>query len=392
MKRIFTFLGMISLPFFATSQITIDQSSYSGWQASEDSVYSFSSPANIPNLSEGADQEWDLSSLNYASSGGMIVNRSGNNSAFTDATYYTVIGYSFTEDFTYTSQLWGAVTANGIEYFGEEMDRYVFGLGGLTMNPNDSVVLPEQTIPYSSSEKFLSFPASYNSSWTTDYKFTMNFNITIALAGLNNAPGERRSHVVSNNEISGWGTMNVKNPHTGNMSDSIEVLQVKRTMVYTDSFYINGAPVSSTNLGMLGLQQGMQTSVSTINYYRMGEITPLVGILYSDNSFTTATDGTVHTEGVGNTISLGEVKKIASPEIYPNPVTGHTLNIRNNSVFKKLANYAILNSNGQAVAKGDIDFSEKSTIEIDPSLPAGNYFLSIGEPGKAPFIRSFILR
>lgn len=354
----------------AQSPITLTNTGYA--TTGTDTVYTVSNVSVFTSLGmPDTNAHWDLSTAAYTNQS--IITRlapptTGN--PFPNASYYEDATYSFAGGaLSYDVQLYFQNTPGGILQLGElAPTRKPIFIGIVTGSSTDSLVFEAQTVPYLPSYNLIQFPATMSSSWMTPVsRSSTQFTLSVAALSLNKVPGERRASRAIHDTVIGWGQMRVA-MEGGGASDWIPVLQVRHSEEVTDSFYLGGAPASSTLLGTFGLTQGQVTGVYETRFYRASDATPLATVSYADSSFSgTPDDMTVETSRVSAT-SVKTVGNIASVSVYPNPAHGKvTVSIPGNKAAGW--QYALVNMVGQQVAGGALPLNA-ATASTEISLPA----------------------
>ncbi len=370
MKKTLTLLGMALLPGAVMAQITLGSTGYTSWTPGIDTVHDLTTPVALTN---GTNTHWDISASTYAPTPWLLTYNAGTDLAFPDATFHNTVYYPVGPGLNYAVDLWTGITAVGIAVYGEKIAHQKIDLSAMPgMSVGDSLVFIEQTINYSAPNYLLTFPATANANWTSEYSYSTDFNAWIASMSLSNTPGQRVTHVTQLDTVTGWGTVVLKDEN-GIMTDSIDVLEVKTHVLVSDSFYIMGMPVPDAQLAALGLSQGMESEEFTKKYYRIGEVTPLIATYYNDATFATPTRTEVHTDRLPLVLSVKSLSKKVAVTVYPNPVNGRTINVQvpNNGNWK----YMMMNTAGQVVSASDLNADRK--INLDASLAAGTYFLKV---------------
>ncbi len=138
-------------------------------------------------------------------------------------------------------------------------------------------------------------------------------------------------------------------------------------------------------LQAFGLSQGMTDITYEDRFYRAGEVTPVVNVLYTDNSYTAASIDfvDVHTNRLPQPTSISSVTRYGKVTMYPNPLTGNTvtLSVTDNTV--RNLQYDVMNINGQVIAKGTAAMNGgKGTITLDAAKSAGIYYIRLYDAGQ----------
>lgn len=371
MRRLTTLAAIIALPTILHAQITINQGNYSSWQPVTDSLRSVT---GLSGLITGSNKDWDFTTASYGSSNIYVSRGAGTNAQMPNANYYTNIFYQFGLGLTIDSKTWDANSATGIVNYGEQItQRQGISLGTVTQTPTDSLVFPVQTVLYSQPQRLLQFPAAFGTTWVSDFNYQTNFILDIPNYGFLQAPGYRKTYVTHTDSVSGWGRINVKR-QDGSNSGWINVLQVKTTIQYIDSFYANGAPIPDLLLNSANLEQGGELYVYRVSYFRPGEVTPLLQVDYSDASWTTVSGALLHNQRLFAS-SLPSVS-IDQVSLFPNPVTNRTVYVTTPAATRYLG-YSLVNSLGQQVQNGQLTNTTSGTASIllGENVTPGIYFV-----------------
>ncbi|HTM67396.1 MAG TPA: T9SS type A sorting domain-containing protein [Flavipsychrobacter sp.] len=387
MKRTFTSLALLLSAISLQAQITIDQSSYSNWSPGHDTLRSIQAPVS---LSYGSNQMWDLSAANYANGFGTQSYASGTNAQFPLATFTVNAFYSFSGA-AYDVNAWQGVTPNGLLRLGETIAHQNLSLTALTGGTNDSLVFPAQTVVYSSTDTVLPFPLTDGRTWTSTYRTATDFNASISMLFLNNAPGQRVSYFTSTDSVKGWGKMKVK-MENGMGSTYMDVLQVKTHVQAIDSFYLNGVAVPNLQLQALGLSQGMESYSYYVRYYRAGEITPVVQMSFPDQSYTTPDEALVMTNRLSDPTGI-EIITPGGISVYPNPVN-------NGVIYADLLDnptgnwrYELANTLGQKVAAAPLNVKgTQAQIILNETATPGMYYLSLYQNDKKQTVKALMIK
>ena len=287
MKKIITLSAFTLACFSLQAQITIQHADYATWTPGLDTFADISQFTAVP----GVNANYDLTTAVYDDEF-TRTRIAATNSNLPGATYLEKVSYSFSS-IIYLSDMYLGNTTQGIQRLGEVIERQANSLANLTMNPADSLVFIDQVVVYSAPRTMLKFPATYGTNWSSDMIFNTAFEISIAMYSLNQTPGSRKSHLVQTDSIVGWGKMMVNNIDA-DASELMDVLAVKSKTTISDSFFLNGSPAPAPLLTAFGLTQGMVNNYYRISYYRAGETDPLLYTQYTDSTYTTPSEATVH--------------------------------------------------------------------------------------------------
>lgn len=361
------------------AQITINASDLPSNKTGNDTVYSIFLDGTVPAVSAATNKLWNFSNTSYDSK--YYVSRYNAVTGFTNATtsntvYYDSLGGS--GSFHYETDLMFAVSSSGIKTYGERLKRQAYKIQG--GGPNDSVVILAQDVVYDQPTVTLALPLTTNSSWNSTSHATYNMSVIYMSAPLS---AQRKTTITTNSQVIGWGDAKLKF-YTGQPAGAIHVLEVESQLTNTDSFFVNGSPAPGSLLTQAGLTQGKKSYIYTRNFYRKGELTPLVSVSYKDAAYTQLKDINIHRdrlppfdESVANVTLNNQVK------LYPNPASGGSVNIEF-SVNNTKWSYELISINGQILAADALNVNgSKASVNIPANTATGNYYLKlINEKGE----------
>lgn len=92
------------------------------------------------------------------------------------------------------------------------------------------------------------------------------FTLTLGAYGYNNAPCLQKQYMITNDLVSGNGTIKV--PSTNTPNDAFEAVQLKRHIMLVDSFFVQGQPADPALLAAFGLMQGQTFHSYDYYFYR----------------------------------------------------------------------------------------------------------------------------
>jgi hypothetical protein len=333
--------------------------------AGPDTVYDVDVTVNIP--SEGANLAWNYSGISYS---GIVVvsNEAAANPAFPSAfcaakDYFETIaigrGFYYDEYLTLNDSYFGGI---GI---GIADQRY--GIGDVTMNPADSLNLPQQNIAYAAPRQIMKFPFTYGTSMTSSFVREGNFTLTIGAYGLNNAIGTKRMYMTQTDSVVGWGTLVLPGPN--GPTPRFNVLLVKRITVEVDSFLLNGAAAPQMLLDAFQITQGQRTEQGRHLFYRANSKIYLFSITYEDQTFTNPV--TAYFDRTAAMLTSVEETPGAAPRaaVYPNPSNDGSFNI---SVENGMNELVVRNLLGQVVVRMQA-LSSPVSFSLPSACPPGMY-------------------
>ena len=379
MKKLFTLmaLSLTSVSIMAQS-ITLDLPNYGSWTPIIDTLKELNGQ---PTLATGANATWDISAIGYNAGVYSTQYVSSTNISLPGATFYVPLSFDLTPAVTYDVKAWEVINASGIISLGESMDQQTIDLSALT-DPGDNLVFPAQTVPYSSPRTIIKFPATYNDNWSSNFRSVTNFNATIQSMLLNNVPAQRATNTVQHDTVIGWGRIRVKDAN-GTPSAYMNVLQVKTHIAQSDSFYVNGLPVDNSILSNLMMSQGMVTEFFSINYYRPGEVTPIVQREYTDATYAGTTTTYVHQNRLPDGTGVADIADENGISIYPNPVKNGFVSVHIENDISGAWTYELRNMMGQVVSSERITLrGSRATINLGTSNAPGIYYLQLNRNGE----------
>lgn len=375
MKKTLLIFACFTLAQSANAQITLSSSNAPSVAtcAMQDSLAQLQIASSIPDFSAASNATWDLTSM-VDSFPYHTFNATYSGADFPSATFNLPVRYSFAA-LSYLADKYYDVTPTGVVAYGEHTDRQALAIAALTGASTDSLVFPDQVIPYTPDRLQLQYPSTMGTTWTVNCNFTTAFELTVAAYSLSSTPGERRSNVSVENTVVGWGKMRLLNKD-GDTTGYMDVLQLKQAYTTTDSFFLGGAPAPTALLTAFGLTQGQVKRTFDCRFQRAGEYTPLALVVYTDSTLSTPASVAVHRQRLTmpGTTGLHDMHP-GQLHVFPNPVT-------NNSFFVQLpgaaagdVSYSLYDLTGQQVATGIVPSG--GWVSTDKALPAATYLLRV---------------
>jgi len=372
------------------AQITLSSSSYSSsFAGTTDTFLSSGTGVTYPSLVPATSMSWNMTSAVLTTPVGYDYSVAPDASVFTSAQFADSVVNSFaTYDYIATFQR--GITSGGFYEYGEHVNRQAIHITA-TGGPTDSMIFVAQDVIYSSPETIIKFPATYGSNWSSTYHLSFNFLLDVALLSYSNEPGSVKEYVSETDSVVGWGQMRVRTVSGGSSPYQL-VLQVRRRIMQTDSFYVGGSLASSTLLSAFGVTQGQVTGQYEDAFYRPNEVYPLAAVGYRSDTFNTISGASTLAEGYGSDLSLGvnTIKNNNEASVYPNPVSNGTVNISVPNAQDGNWSYNIFNAAGNNVTNGSLNLSSNQTttnISLGDALAPGVYYISISNNGAAIAVR-----
>ena len=381
MKHFFLAIIALYASFTASAQITLNTSSYPSAVAGTTDTSRGLVPLSLPPQTKGANQVWDMTPALYNIATGYITYSSvPTGTSFTSAQFITPNG-SFSTDNgggigmypLYGEDMFGIASAGFVQY-GLHIDYQKTPMGGITSNPNDTFEIPAQDALFSKQLRHIAFPATYLSHWDDTVIEQVHGTLTIPVMSFNHTPLEFHIAYMMHDTVTGWGTMKLKN--TAGVTESVNVLQVKSSILRIDSTFIGGVFITTLQKDYSGLPNGWQSSSYEYRYYTMNDVTPVADVAW-DFSFTTPATASIQNKnfppvGVPRIDNEG-----SSPTIFPNPVTGRSFSVQLPDNTDTWA-YHFTDATGKMVSSGNIPAkTDVYTIELSKTIAPGVYYLQL---------------
>ena len=372
------------------AQITLTNSCYTAsFAGTVDTFLNSGSGVTYPtNLVPGTDVSWNMNSAVLTTPVSYIYNVSPYTATFPSAQFADSILNNFAT-YQYIANFQRGFSAGGYYEYGEHVKRQAIHA---PTGANDSLIFIAQDVVYSSPDQIIKFPATYGTTWSSSYNLSFAFALDVALLMYTNEPGNIKQYVTETDTVTGWGQMKVKK--TDGTSGGYQlVLQVRKKIVTIDSFFINGAPASSTVLTGFGVTQGSRSVQHFVNYYRPNEAYPLASVGYTDTTYTTVSGATTLAQDFTSDLSTG-IKELSATQainIYPNPAKGTGINISVPAAQDGNWSYELYDVTGAQVQAGKLDLSNINTtvhLSLSDNIATGTYYISLKSNGEEQATRA----
>lgn len=373
--KFLTTLTILTLAFATTyAQVTIDESSFTRAATSNDTVSS-STQSGVALPTEGSAQTWDYSTLIEQSSGVKYYY-----DASTDTNYSNDLSY-YNNVLTFQGlQIPGSVSEStdsaGWYEVGRTVDGSGYSIDPITSGSGDSIFFPKTNYPYYGRIDFVNFPATYQSQWTQTRGERIDFELTVGAASMTHTPGYRLRSRTDVRTVVGYGTL-VMPTQDGSASAPMDVLLLKVTRTFLDSFYVNNSPAPAGLLTTFGLTQASTFADSFYVFYRPGFANALIGINYSG---TTVTSVSWHTGGAEKTTGIFNDATPSVANCYPNPVGAEQLiNISFDAPVSTNTNIELVDLLGKSIKMEDINFRNGTSVQfkLPENIAAGVYTILV---------------
>ena len=353
----------------ADAQITLSQSTYPLSVLGTDTLKKTMAGNTFPSLLPSTNASWDMSALIDTMPVYYAYRVASTSNNYADSSTYNLSSY------TYQGNAQIDIASIGILEYAIKIFKKSVSLFPHTGISTDSLFVLSQNMFYSSQLTKISFPTTYGTSWYSDYYSTLNLQVSINSMSYNHSPGYLRRHTIEKDSVTGWGKMRVKDL-AGMPSSWFNVLQVQSIIFTQDSFFLNGSPFTVPLLLSLQLTQGAKTTTYKQNYYRLGEVTPLESVLFTDSTFTHPYSAMTHTQRL---VNVGVDEIVENPVVvYPNPVKGNIINVQLPITTITWA-YELVDISGKIIISGLINnHVGDGEITLPKDIKQGNYVLRIG--------------
>jgi hypothetical protein len=179
-------------------------------------------PESVLDPTEGPDQYWDYRDLIVDLRAGRGISTFApvaGDTTFPMANVTHPSGASTLPGLVVPRVDYASYDENGKVELGWISQAIEFSLAPLTGNPDDKLSFNESTTTYEMPHVHIEYPASYGESWVSDHSGTLNWDATIAFAGLTDAPSAGVSYCHQEGEVVGWGTLRLPNGPDGALNE-----------------------------------------------------------------------------------------------------------------------------------------------------------------------------
>ncbi|HOY06523.1 MAG TPA: T9SS type A sorting domain-containing protein [Saprospiraceae bacterium] len=267
---------------------------------------------------------------------------------------------------------------NGVYDRGIYVSEQEYPLTDFTGNANDKIVFPMQTYVYEGGRQTMQFPATYQSSWSSVSRRSVNLNITVSAFGLNNTPFQQVFSFFRTDTVIGWGKMRIH--ENGVPTIPYDVLMVRSAQFAVDSFYsANGAPAPAPLMAAFGITQGQHTGVTNrYTMFREGYSRPLAIFNYGSNNYTPPANVYFDTQDLNTTGTFQPGQSTFATVLFPNPSTSGDLTLQVVGDAPQFDTYKIYDMEGKIVQKGPAQL-ENGVLQIRLNDPVinGTYTLQV---------------
>ena len=365
---ILLFASMLLAVPGTTAQIVLNEPGYPSSVIGTDSLKITTYSSSFPSLAAAAGGTWDMNTVTDSTA------------VFFETRVPGISPYQFADtnkyDFTtfnYRGCEQSSILSIGTFDYGVVIQKNKNSLTPVTLIPTDSLIIDSQFVLYSSPNTEIAFPATYKSVWSSAFRSDVTFDLSVASFGYNHDPGILSRYTTRKDSVTGWGKMRVKDA-SGNPSVYLNVLQVQTAITTTDSFFLDGLPFTNVLLTKLSLTQGATVNTYLQNYYRIGEITPLAKVTFSDGTYSQPVSATTHVQRL-SAVSVPFLTKDVYARVFPNPVSGNLFWVEVPAFPGKCA-YRLVNCMGAVIKSGMLETDNNvAELQIDRRMPDGLYYM-----------------
>lgn len=378
MKKILLSVLMLAAfgPVLLAQSLT--SSSFNRPAAFLDTFY-YAGPSSVSAATQGLAQTWDYSNL---VPNGNVAIREWLSAGDSLVYYPGALQYYFRDLYSPTGQAIPAAEFVSVNSAGYTLSAtYTSGLteslAAFTGGANDQLEIPQQRIIYTDTLFYLKFPVGSQSSWTSQNTHRVNYNATVASAGLNGTPGVFQTTNTETRTVVGTGQIIIPDEN-GNAMPPVDAFMIEVTKSEVDSTFLGGAPAPVPLLSLFGLAQGSTTTSKRVFFYPINNCEGPIASYSVDeiNGNILAFGYRPRTARKANSIALAQMD-LTSPNVYPNPlVQGGRLSI-DLSASVDVASIKIYNMQGQQVAEYNTSENNAQNLSITPNLGQGIYLISL---------------
>ncbi len=376
MKRILpSLLFLLAISSTSRGQ-SITRASFARPAAFTDTLYR-AIPSSISVAAQGTNQTWDYSGLTPTGGAITIVHYDAVDSAsnypgayqFSDGDLDSPTGQTF------PASEFLSINPNGYHVCGYYVSGLNESLTAVTGGANDVLDIPFQRLVFPDTMFYLKFPVTAQSAWSGEYNRNVQFNLTVASAGLSASPGYFQFKVEQTRTVVGSGQIIIPDEN-GNAMTPVDVLMIEVDEVQTDSVFLGGAPAPPSLMAAFGLVQGATETKSFVVFYPLNNgANPVASYTLDPNGNPNGFEYRPDEARRASNISLNEME-LNSTSLYPNPLKkGESLQID----FEGAANVKtvkVYDTQGQQVAEFIIDDAHKE-LSFSPDLDPGIYLVSL---------------
>lgn len=377
MKKIVTLLALLPAMPMAFGQITLNATDCPLPTVAAE-LYSYTS-GSITSPSAGSGATWDLSSystsstttLDYAVETNAFFTSAGCNRQLAPQQKHvnSALVYYYSPKFDFNS--------TGIYEKGIDIAEQLYDISAFSGGVADSFNVPAQHYLFTTPSIVREYPVTSGSHWSAVSRCAVDFNLTLAAAGLTNAPCQHVFYFHRADTVVGWGKMKVYTSSGPSMQ--YDVLMDKVTDYAVDSFYVGGSPAPPALLTAFSLSQGQQTDPSYRYVFLMKGTCLYLASYVFDADATFTTPSTLYMNKSELPSGINEVTGgVYSTVLFPNPVGGSGINLAISGNAPVAETYQVTDMLGRTIQSGAADLKQGVLhISFASQLAQGQYTLSV---------------
>jgi hypothetical protein len=375
MKKLFLPITLFCMLGVSTliAQITITQANFPRSAQFTDSV-TIASPTGVVLPAHGAGQTWDYGNLVSSSLSTTDYFDATSDPNFPGALNYRPFNLVF-QALPINSNLYEAIDANGFFELGRTIDDATYSIAGTSGGANDSLRFVGGNYIFPGRINALKFPLTYPNQWTESNEQNIDFEITVAGFGLNQAPGQNKAYHTQHREVVGYGTLVIPVGSTPSLPISVLLIKVVHTRM--DSFFLGGNPAPAPLMAAFGLNQGDTEVDSFYVFYTENFGAPVLNIGISGSSASYAAYRSK--AGTANPVNRDALISMDN-SVYPNPIkAGNILTIKVD-IISTVTISKIFDVNGCIVHEQNVsEGANQLLVSLPETIPPGVYIISLEE-------------
>ncbi len=324
MKPSFTLLAALFFLGQINAQITILRADYTLEIGDDVRSAPPTNPQDVTIPTTGENMIWDYTNLQFDTDDIEVTlrNPAGSDPQVPEANVInTFLAGGVLPGTIFEATFYRLLDDDGFRYLARKSGALDVGIGAVTGVPTDSLNFLETLDIYEEELPICQFPMHYGDVLPTiNFTVSNDFLVTAQGFGLDHAPAQSKFYSSYEISISGWGTLRVNDPTTGEPVE-LEVLLQEVLESETDSFFLAGMPAPPTLLGAFGLVQDAKSQEKCYEFWAKGLNSPALIIFeFSDGTRTAR----VNPEVGGFISSTRKVAREYLPvAVSPNPANGH---------------------------------------------------------------------
>jgi hypothetical protein len=325
----------------------------------------------------GSNQSWDYKLITVASTSNYPYSASTNSmfpaGAVNDSGNYDplVTGYGILYNQFFT-KAGDAITVSGVEF-----PTQAYSVSPLTGNPADSLWVASQSVVYPQAMTYIPLPLTDKSTWNSSVSRSIAMKLTLTSYGLQKADFVKVSYLSRASSTIGWGNLTLPSA-TSTSGQTAPSLLVRRTDTRIDSFYLNGSLAPKALLTAFGLTQGMASASYREFFYVQSMMIPIMGIVFTDNTFTTANSAYLQEITPTAGVAVNPVETTTAV-VYPNPIVGNEIHIALAEQMHGAVRAELIDLLGNVVATTPLSTGQSVTMQVPANLLRGEYFVRISD-------------